>query len=137
MSAAVTVGTMQWKRDRWRRWGGRRWANATYSVQPERLRSSVPFEREPELSAEARERILARAVDAEVLAGATVLHQAEGAVILGYPRRINHLGHFLLTLLTGGLWGFVWLVLALSRTQDRIRLDVDQWGNVWPVAAPR
>lgn len=49
------------------------------------------------------------------------------------PRRVTHVGHFLLTLLTGGLWGFVWLALVLTRGDVRVRYEVDAWGNIWPV----
>ena len=55
---------------------------------------------------------------------------------LAHPRRVTHLGHFLLTLLTVGLWGFVWLAVILTRGEDRTRYEVDPWGNIWPVAAP-
>ncbi len=48
-------------------------------------------------------------------------------------RRVTHLGHFILTLLTGGLWGIVWLAVILNRREDRVRYEVDAWGNIWPV----
>lgn len=128
---------MKWDRGRWRRWSGRRWASATYSVQPARLRSAIPFDQHQMLPAATRERILTKAVDAEVLAGATVVRRTSEGVILGYVKPVNHLAHFLMTLITGGLWGIVWLVVVATKKQERIRLDVDLWGNVWPVAAPK
>ena len=51
-------------------------------------------------------------------------------------RRVTHVGHFILTLLTGGLWGIVWLAVILNRREDRVRYEVDAWGNIWPVDAP-
>lgn len=39
--------------------------------------------------------------------------------------------HALMTLVTGGLWGVVWLAVALGRREDRVRFEVDHWGNVW------
>jgi hypothetical protein len=29
------------------------------------------------------------------------------------------------------LWAIVWLAAALGRREDRYRLEVDPWGNVW------
>ena len=50
---------------------------------------------------------------------------------MGYRRPVSHLVHGLLTFLTAGLWGFVWLAMAVSRREDRVLLEVDDWGNVW------
>lgn len=30
------------------------------------------------------------------------------------PKRVNHLLHLILTILTGGIWGLVWIVLAIK-----------------------
>lgn len=35
--------------------------------------------------------------------------------VVGGRRRVNHLLHLILTLLTGGLWIFVWIYLAVRR----------------------
>jgi hypothetical protein len=42
-----------------------------------------------------------------------------------------------MTFLTGGLWAVVWIIAAVNRRQDRVRLSADEWGNVWatPVAS--
>ena len=129
------VGTYRWHRQRWRRWSGRRWAEACYSPFPQRLGQRQEWSSYPELSPLRRERLLEIAVDIEVLAGATVVHRSGDGVTLAYQRRVTHLGHFVLTLLTGGLWGLVWLALVLTRGEDRVRYEVDRWGNIWPVAA--
>jgi hypothetical protein len=132
----VAIGTYRWHRGRWRRWSGRRWAKACYSPFPERLERHRDWASYPALSDLKRERLLGIAVDIEVLAGATVVHRSGAGVVLGQPARVNHGGHFLLTLLTGGLWGFVWIATCLTRRELRFRLEVDPWGNIWPVAAP-
>jgi hypothetical protein len=129
------VGTYRWHRRGWRRWSGRQWAPATYSAYPQRLERRRDWATYPELPVSKRERLLEAAVDLEVLAGATVVNRSDRGVTLSHPRRVTHLGHFLLTLLTGGLWGFVWLALVLTRDEDRTRYEVDPWGNIWPVAA--
>lgn len=35
------------------------------------------------------------------------------AAVIVHPRRVNHVLHLVLTLLTGGLWGIVWIVAVL------------------------
>ena len=130
------VGTYRWHRRSWRRWSGRQWAPASYSAYPMRLERRRDWATYPELPESKRQRLLDRAVDLEVLAGATVVNRSDRGVTLAHPRRVTHVGHFLLTLLTGGLWGFVWLALVLTRGEDRTRYEVDPWGNIWPVSAP-
>ena len=127
------VGDYRWHRHSWRRWSGRDWATATYSLFPTRLTQPQEWATYPELPMLKRQRLLERAVDLEVLAGATVVHRSDRGVTVARPRSVTHLGHFILTLLTGGLWGFVWLAVVLSRREDRVRYEVDPWGNIWPV----
>ena len=106
-----------------------------YSAYPKRLERRRDWATYPELPESKRERLLELAVDIEVLAGATVVNRSDRGVTLAHPRRITHFGHFLLTLLTGGLWGFVWLALVVTRGVDHTRYEIDPWGNIWPVAS--
>jgi hypothetical protein len=65
-----------------------------------------------------------------------VVLEGPTGVVLGYRRRVSHLFHALLTILTAGVWAVIWLATALGRREDRIQLEADRWGNVWarPVA---
>jgi hypothetical protein len=45
-------------------------------------------------------------------------------------RRPNHVLHLILTLVTLGLWVFVWLGLAIFGGEKRMSVNVDEWGNV-------
>jgi hypothetical protein len=130
------VGAYRWHRSSWRRWTGRQWAEATYSAFPKRLHRPQDWASYPELPVLRRERLLEAAVDQEVLAGARVVHRGADGVTLAYQRTVTHLGHLVLTVLTGGLWGFVWLAVVLNRKESRVRYEVDPWGNIWPVSAP-
>jgi hypothetical protein len=135
-SGVPRVGTYRWHRRCWRRWSGRQWAEATYSAFPKRLSRPRDWETYPELPEPRRERLLEIAVDLEVLAGGRVVHRSPDGVTLAYQRSVTHLGHLVLTLITGGLWGFVWIAVILSRKENRVRYEVDPWGNIWPVATP-
>jgi hypothetical protein len=50
---------------------------------------------------------------------------------------VNHVLHLLITLLTCGAWGVVWIGLSLTAGQSRQLLTVDEWGNVTLQPAPR
>lgn len=126
------VGDLRWDGKQWRRWSGRRWAQAVYSLWPERLAEPAPFFREAPVDEERRQRVLALAVEDQVDTNAgTVVLDGPSGVVVGYRRPVSHLLHAVLTVLTGGLWGFIWLAVALGRREDRIRLEADRWGNVW------
>jgi hypothetical protein len=129
------VGTYRWHKRCWQRWSGRQWAQATYSAFPKRLHRPRDWETYPELPEPHRERILELAVDLEVLGGARVVDRGPDGVTLAYEPTVTHLGHFVLTLFTGGLWGLVWIAVVLGRRESRVRYEVDRWGNIWPVAA--
>jgi len=135
-SAVPRVGTYRWHRHSWRRWSGRQWAHATYSAFPKRLSRPRDWATYPALPEPRRERLLELAVDLEVLSGGRVVNRSRDGVTLAYQRTVTHLGHLVLTLITGGLWGFVWLAVILNRKESRVRLEVDPWGNIWPVASP-
>ena len=113
------VGDYRWHRRSWRRWSGRRWAKATYSAFPKRLELPREWVTYPVLPVPKRERLLETAVELEILAGATVVHRGDTGVTVSYPRRVTHVGHAILT-----------------RGEDRVRYEIDPWGNIWPVAAP-
>jgi hypothetical protein len=129
---APALGDYRWHRRSWRRWSGRDWARAAYSAYPNRLDKARQWRTYPELPEDKRARLLERAVDIEVLGGATVVNRSDRGVTLAYLRPVSHVLHLVLTLLTG-VWGFVWLAMILSRREDRVRLEVDSWGNIWPV----
>lgn len=126
------VGELRWDGELWRCWSGRRWARAAYAVNPARLKVATPFELEPRLDAPRRERALASAVEHQVSTNrAMVLFEGPSGTVLAYRRRVSHGFHAVMTLFTGGLWALIWLAMCLGSGEDRIRLEVDPWGNVW------
>lgn len=133
MTRKPVAGDMRWDGERWRRWSGRSWAHAAYSFRPDRLRDAGPLHGDPVVDEDARRRALSLAVEDQVGArGASVVHDGPSGVVLGYQQPVSHLFHAVMTLLTGGLWGLVWLAMVLKRSENRMRLEVDAWGNVWP-----
>ena len=53
-----------------------------------------------------------------------------GQVVVVSGRPTNHILHLLLTVITFGLWGVLWLVLALSSSESRAVLTVQPDGSV-------
>lgn len=63
--------------------------------------------------------------------GATVILDGPGGVVLAYRRPVAHFFHAFMTVVTAGLWAVVWLAVTLGRREERVRFEVDPWGNVW------
>ncbi|MDF9716714.1 hypothetical protein INN71_07000 [Nocardioides sp. ChNu-153] len=139
-TAPRAVGDLRWeqRRRRWTRWSGRSWVPAVYARDPAALRRSERPDAGPSLEPSRREALLRQAVSEEVLAGAVVRERDHLWAVLGYPGRVSHGWHAVLTLLTAGLWAIVWLASTLSTPAERrVRLEIDPWGNVWAVETPR
>lgn len=53
------------------------------------------------------------------------------AVLKKQGEKVNHTLHGIITLLTCGSWGLVWLILHLRAKKDsRIRVSIDDSGNL-------
>ena len=74
-----------------------------------------------------------RAVHGHVAQGAPVESQGDYQWILVKGHRVNHI-LLVLTLVTLGTWGIVWLALLALRGERRMSVNGDESGNT-PVAA--
>ena len=126
------VGELQWQamRREWRRWSGKDWVPALYSRDAAALKREDAFE-QPRVESARRQKLLMQAVSAETLRGGTPVLQDNFATVMAYKRPVQHWFYLLLTLLTAGLGGILWIIAVLTRAEDRVRMDVDDWGNVW------
>lgn len=44
--------------------------------------------------------------------------------------KVNHILHLILTILTAGLWGIVWIILVLTRKKEKLEvINVDEYGH--------
>ena len=80
-------------------------------------------------SADERKEAVGRAIHTQVAQGARVESQGDYQGILVKGHRPNHVLHLVLTLVTFGLWGFVWLAAAVFGGEKRTSVNVDEWGN--------
>ena len=136
VTSKPVVGDYRWDGKRWRRWTGRRWASAAYSADLAALHRPERFDLGRRITESQRQRVLDLAVERQVLdEGASVVHAGPHGTVLAYKRPVSHLAHAIGTLVTGGLWVVVWLVCAIARSEDRVRLECDPWGHVWALRA--
>ncbi len=107
-------GDYCWDGEVWRRWSGRRWATAAYSLHPERLMSPTHVDEYPTIDRERGLRALARAVEDQVTSnGASVVHVSPSGVVLGYQRHVSHVFHAVMHLVGLSFGGIVpWASLS-------------------------
>ncbi len=79
---------------------------------------------------EERKAILAQRVATEVSLGKRIESQTDTMAVLVKGRRVNHLLHFFVGLLTIGLWWIVWAFLAITGGEKREVITVDDYGNL-------
>jgi hypothetical protein len=82
------------------------------------------------MNADQRKHQLAQVVAQQVAAGARVENQTDYQVVLVAGKNVNHLLHFLIGVLSCGLWWIVWIVLALSGGEKRYVIAVDEYGYI-------
>jgi hypothetical protein len=89
----------------------------------------VAGEVSPKSDAE-RKRILAQQIQQATVQQRRVESQSEFQATLAYGQPVNHTLHLIAAIFTCGIWGIVWLVLALTGGVKRELLVVDDYGNV-------
>lgn len=70
------------------------------------------------------------AIASHVGVGWRVESQTGTSATLASGSKPNHLLHAVLTVFTCGVWGFVWLLIAMTTKESRLTLTVDSYGHV-------
>lgn len=82
------------------------------------------------VSAEERKRKLANQIRTEVTQGGRVESQGDFDAVLATGKEINHTVHLIATIVSCGIWGIVWLVMALTGGIKRKMVAVDEYGQI-------
>ncbi len=67
---------------------------------------------------------LADRVALHVTQGYTVKLDTGNQVILSKAVNVNHILHAILSILTGGLWIIVWIIMAMRRAEETTQLKI-------------
>jgi len=73
---------------------------------------------------------LDRAVANELASGAELVSQAGTNAVLTKGKKVNHILHLILSVLTAGIWLIVWAILVVTNKPQRIVLSVNDQGHV-------
>src|SRR5262245_50240098 len=80
-------------------------------------------------SPEERKEMLARAVANEIRQGCRVESQTDYQAVVVTGQRPNHIMHLILTVITLGLWGLVWIAVVALGGEKRGVIEIDAYGN--------
>ena len=80
-------------------------------------------------SPDERKELLARAVANEIRQGWRVESQTDYQAVIVKGQRPNHVLHLILTLVTFGFWGLVWIAVVAFGGEKRGVIEIDAYGN--------
>jgi hypothetical protein len=81
-------------------------------------------------TSEQRKQILKDFVINQVTFGSRVVLQEDFDAVLVYGKNPNHILHLLLSIITLGLWIFVWILLYFTSREKRYSLHIDEYGVI-------
>lgn len=104
-------------------WDGERWTDAR---RPKA--AAVPtFD---SVSNDQRRALLARQLSSMVTSGWRIESQSDYQAVTVAGKPVNHVLHLILSIVTVGLWLFIWLILSLAGGERRQLVTVDEFGNL-------
>jgi hypothetical protein len=77
-----------------------------------------------------RKRMLADAVQRQVVQGGRVESQSDFQAVIIHGSDVNHTLHVLISVFTCGLWLIPWLVMGAVGGEKRTVVSIDDYGNV-------
>ena len=78
---------------------------------------------------EERKAILAQQIQFAVGKGGRIDSQTDSMFVVVYGKPVNHILHLILTIVTFGTWGIVWLILIIAGGEKRQMISIDEFGN--------
>ena len=77
-----------------------------------------------------RKRKVANQIRMEVTSGGRIESQGDFDAVVATGKDVNHTVHLIATIFTCGIWGLVWLVIALTGGVKRKMVSVDEYGQL-------
>jgi hypothetical protein len=106
---------------------------STSQVVPSATAPAVPSAPVPSVpetaSVEERKAALAQAIAGQIAQGYRVESQSEFQAVVVKGKRPSHLLHLILTIITLGLWGIVWIILSITMHVHRRIVEVNEFAN--------
>ena len=81
-------------------------------------------------SSDERKQLLARTIQGQIAQGGRIESQSDYQAVVVKGKKVNHVLHLILTLVTFFMWGLVWLVVSIVGGEKRSIVTVDEYGNV-------
>ena len=78
---------------------------------------------------EERKELLARTLQGQLAQGSRIESQSDFQAVVVKGKPLNNTLHLILTLVTLGTWGIVWIALAIFGGEKRSMVTVDEYGN--------
>jgi hypothetical protein len=105
----------------------RYWDGSTWTHQIKEGLTEVNTTRR---SSDERKAILAQQLQSAVARGLRIESQSDYQAVLVQGKPVNHTLHAIITIFSCGLWGIVWIVMAITGGEKREMIVVDEFGNV-------
>lgn len=81
-------------------------------------------------SSDERKALLAQQLQSASARGLRIESQSEFQAVMVEGQPVNHVLHAIITIFSCGLWGIVWIILAITGGEKREMVVVDEFGNV-------
>ena len=82
-------------------------------------------------SPEERRELLSRYVLSQVASGRyTIELEQPYRTVLASTKKVNHVLHLFLSVITFGLWLPIWVLMAISDRRKMLTLEIDEFGNI-------
>jgi len=59
-----------------------------------------------------------------------IVSQTDSSVILGRSKKVSHIMHFILSILTGGLWLIIWILMFVRKSEQRRSISISSDGKI-------
>ncbi|GEM_PF-1919838 len=59
----------------------------------------------------------------------TVISRMDNSIVMGRKKKVSHLWHLLLSIISAGLWVIIWIIMVIARKEERRIVEVADDGK--------